>query len=547
MLKNIKPDGLPNITEEIRLELHKKYAKAYILYRKHRTYVDCYCTHCMKRYRLYLDGEMITPSDAEENQTARAICHNMRLTCRNCGCQAVAKAEKISRSGLTEYRNICCFLVRENAVYAVCGVLICLYGHKHSIDVMEEKYVGSEWKKFYVMEYVPDGARLFSRSWYGEFMEANKIYEPYLTTGGLYSGYEFFLAENPEVLKDSFLKYVIPRKYNPAENSCGYSGYKPLKFMAYAVKYPAVEMLLKSGAENIVREIIDQNRACKRVINLEGRTAAEVFRTDGNEAAIIRKAIRERNIYLDDLQCWYRIKSLAKRRKSKYKFEDALNICKISDSYQDALKLIEKTGLTPAKYVNYITRLAERYKDCPNLVERTYKDYIEECEQLNYDITDTQICKPADMYAAHSRTSDILRVLREKQAAEAERAKLKEYRKLYKKLREFYEYADGRYTVIVPKSAYEIADEGRSLRHCVGGYAERHITGKAVILFMREVKAPGRSLYTIEMDGKKLVQIRGCRNSSPDKKAMEFVGKWLDWVCLPKSEKHPKAGKTNAA
>ncbi len=65
MYKNIDPDklGMPDVTDEIRLALHKKYAKPYIIYKKYKTYVDCYCTHCMTRYRLYLNREQITPDD----------------------------------------------------------------------------------------------------------------------------------------------------------------------------------------------------------------------------------------------------------------------------------------------------------------------------------------------------------------------------------------------------------------------------------------------------------------------------------------------------
>lgn len=61
MYESIDPDklGMPDVTDEIRLALHKKYAKPYIIYKKHNTYVDCYCTHCMTRYRLYLNRERI--------------------------------------------------------------------------------------------------------------------------------------------------------------------------------------------------------------------------------------------------------------------------------------------------------------------------------------------------------------------------------------------------------------------------------------------------------------------------------------------------------
>ncbi len=563
MYKNIDPDklGMPDVTDEIRLALHKKYAKPYIIYKKYKTYVDCYCTHCMMRYRLYLNREQITPDDVSEYETARTIAHDVKITCHNCGCNAVARAEKISRDRLTEYHELCYFFVEKNTVYAVCGELMCGYGYKQSVDEMAEIYGGSRWDKLYIMEYKPGNARLISRTWHNVFHEASKIYEPYMNTGGLFDRISYFTAENPEVLKDSFLKYVIPRKYispDTAENISvkGYNGYKPLMFMAYATKYPAVEMLLKSGGEVIIREIIDNGKPHKSVIDLDGKTAAEVFKTDGNEAAIIRTAMKDGKVALNVLQCWRRIKAIARREKKKYKFEDAVELCSFYLPYHETLKFIQSTGFTPKKYINYIMRQAEAYHECPNLAEMTYRDYIKECEELHYDLRDTQISKPADLYKAHSRTSELLQAVREEQARILEeqarkdaREKLEKYRKYRKKLCKKYEYTDGKYTVIVPVGAEDIANEGKTLHHCVGGYAQQHIEGKTVILFMRDMRFPNSPLYTIEMNGDRLVQIRGNRNCDPIPEAKEFVSRWLEWVKLPATQKHPKSqkNKTNAA
>ncbi len=562
MYKNIDPDklGMPDVTGEIRLALHRKYARPYIIYKKHKTYVDCYCTHCMTRYRLYLDRELITPNDVQELETARAIKHDVMITCRNCGRNAVARAEKISRDHLTEYYDLCYFFVEQNAVYAVCGMLTCGYGYKQSVEEMSENYGGSRWNKLYIMEYTPGNARLISKIWHGEFCVASEIYEPYINNGGLYDRHSYFSAENPEVLKDSFLKYVIPRRYISSDNtkkiSGSYDGYKPLMFMAYAAKYPAVEMLLKSGGEKIIEEIIDNGKPHKSVINLEGKTAAEVFKTDGNEAAIIRAAMKDGKVALNVLQCWRRIKSIARREKKKYKFEDAVELCGFSLPYHETLKFIQSTGFTPKKYINYINRQAEARRDCLNLTERTYRDYIKECEELNYDLRDAQIRKPADLYNAHGRTSELLQAVREERARILEektrmeaREKLEKYLKRRKKLCKKYEYTDEKYTVIVPGGAEDIANEGRYLHHCVGGYAQRHIEGKTVILFMRDARFPNIPLYTIEMDGDRLVQIRGDRNSDPVPEAKEFVSKWLKRVKRPKSKKQAdsKNDKTNAA
>ena len=102
------------------------------------------------------------------------------------------------------------------------------------------------------------------------------------------------------------------------------------------------------------------------------------------------------------------------------------------------------------------------------------------------------------------------------------------------------------------KSAQEIMDEGRILKHCVAGYADRHMQGQVTILFMREAAAPDKPFLTIEMAGNKLVQIHGYRNEglysakgrfAPDPREVhrEWLDTWLEW--LKKGSKRDKKGK----
>ena len=104
----------------------------------------------------------------------------------------------------------------------------------------------------------------------------------------------------------------------------------------------------------------------------------------------------------------------------------------------------------------------------------------------------------------------------------------------------------------MPKGAQEIMDEGRILKHCVAGYADRHMQGQVTILFMREAAAPDKPFLTIEMDGNRLVQIHGYRNEglysakgrfAPDPREVhrEWLDTWLEW--LKKGSKRDKKGK----
>ncbi len=545
--KEVFPE-LPEISDEMRLKLHKKYAQRYLFYKKHRTYVDCYCTHCLTRFQLYRTAELNTPVDIERHDIAETIAHDVGTICPHCHSPVTARSEGIPRQKLTERYPRIIFLTTNDAVYAVCCEVVCGYGwDKMTIEEMDRDYGGSKLDVWSVIEYKPGSVRATYYNWYFGWNDTQNVVEPYIRES-IYAGNTCFKAENPEVLWSTFLRYHMPRKYKAQADATAheYTGWKPLEYLAYAVKYPAVEMLIKFGGDAIITDIIDRGRSHKSVINLEGKTPAEVFRTDGNEAAAIRQAMQSGRVDIDTLQCWRRLKANAKREKRKYKFEDAVALCGLSRNYTETMRLVNSVGLTPKKFLNYIDRQAEQRKDCPIGVMRIYKDYIAECDTLGYDVRDTQICKPSDLYAAHERTTQALQAVREEQLRQKDAELMKKYEKIYEKIVKKYEYSDKNYAIIAPKNSLEIVDEGKNLGHCVGGYAPRHMSGALTILFMRDVKNPYSALYTIEMQGDRLVQIRERKNCDPTPNAKKFVDKWLKYVKLPASKKHPKKKKNVA-
>lgn len=535
------------MSDDMRLDMHRKYCRQYLFYRKHSTYIDCFCTSCLKRYRLDLDKEAVTPYDAARLDAAYSIRHNAEVTCTECGASLCAKAEGIGRSKLREQHNLVCFYVLDNKVYAVCGLLTSDYA-KGNIEQLSKYCNGSDWWVQSVVEYTPTTSRQFRYYW-GVYKRDNRMYEPYIQGAW---GRDYFAAYNVEILQDSFLRYALPLEYMPDNAPKGnhYGGYKTLLYMMYAVRYPAVEMLVKSGMTCVVEDIVDRGRAHKSCVCLEGQNAAEVFRTDSNDAAVIRQTAQNgTRVDVDTLQCWRRLKSIGKRFDRRYKFADAVMICDVmGDSCNNMLDMLKKTALSPQKLINYLNkqiklRIASKVMFYVTLHStlHDYCDYIGECQKLGYNVMDDQICRPSDLQAAHERTSAavsaIERERREKECAEQTRAYMDG---IYHDYVDMYEYADERYCIIVPKSAVEIVDEGKRQRHCVGGYAERHIEGKLAILFMRDINKKESPLYTIEMHNKALIQIRGLQNCSPTPEAWDFVDKWLEWVALPKKQKHPK-------
>lgn len=553
-IQDVLPD-CPEISDEMRLDMHLKYDKQFLFYRKHKTYTDCFCTNCCKRYRLDLDQELITPLDYAKLNMARIIAHNTEINCLECNKKVTAKSEGRGRKNLFELNNIVTFFVKENKVFAVCGQLVSRYRNDENIDWLSKWYKGPEFDIAYAVEYTPGNSRLFY-SFFGIYQQSDSMYEPYVGTA---FGRDYFMAYNPEVLSESFLKYNLPRMYVAygGHKDKIYSGFKPLLYMMYAARYPAVEMLIKSGMVGMIEDIVDRGRAHKSVVSFDGKNAAEVFRTDGNDAAVIRQTAQSgTRVDIDTLQCWRRLKSIGKRQGRRYKFADAVMICDAARyDYSNVLDMLKKTALTPQKLINYLVKQSKTRAETKLLLGGTlqcvildYRDYIGECCKLGYDVTDDQICRPHDLLKVHKRTSEALNAIeRERLEKEAAEKTANYQSSVYKGYVEQYEYEDSRYCIIVPKSAAEIVEEGKNQHHCVAGYADRHISGRLAILFMRDIHSRDTALYTIEMHGDRLIQIRGKGNCDPTPKAQKFVDKWLKWVALPNDKKRPKSKKTKTA
>ena len=113
------------------------------------------------------------------------------------------------------------------------------------------------------------------------------------------------------------------------------------------------------------------------------------------------------------------------------------------------------------------------------------------------------------------------------------------------KRRAKYNFEMGDYLIRCAVSANEIILEGKTLQHCVCGYAQRHMSGALTICFLRRKDAPHKSLYTIEMQGNRLIQIHGFKNdrnaANPRTTMAWMIKPWLDWIA--KGSKRDKDGK----
>ena len=88
-------------------------------------------------------------------------------------------------------------------------------------------------------------------------------------------------------------------------------------------------------------------------------------------------------------------------------------------------------------------------------------------------------------------------------------------------------YKGKQYSIIVPETPQQLADEGINISHCVGGYVDRIINGDCHILFLRKTHCPDESLVTIQLCNGRVNQAEGShrrRISAEERKFLLFWG-----------------------
>ena len=554
------------VTDAVRLELHRKYSSSYIFYRRHSWGADCYCTSCLKRFQARYDLDPVIPKNAALIYLAKTIAHNDSANCPMCGKAVTAKAEGKGRKKLFEWSDIAVWSAADDGqtVYIVCGEIYGGFDRKYAgseqrypipIAEMENTYNGAEWGTLWIIRLRPGEVRAVHRGFgvmHTVYYTEKDLKEPWDYGGSIYNIIHYCSHFNIDVLKDTFLKYSyeIYKKYGFANT---------IKFMEYSAIYPSVEMLCKTGFYDVVQDIIDYRANCKREINLKGKKPAEIFRTDSNRAAALMRYARE-----NDLECYIgrsgadmlaviKMWKLLLKFSPKAAIEEAQDVCVkfglgmvCGCSYNDNNmvkdknfilfeKCSRKTGLSPVKIGNYLEK--------QNITIILYMDYIRECEQLGFDLSDSMINRPRDFAAAHERTASAVHARIEEEKARMLESKKNEYlKKIYPGLCDTFEYSDCNYSIVVPTCCEDIFDEARQQRNCVAGYAERHLKGVDIILFLRRTEDIHTSFGTLEMGkvgGMEKYYFRqayAAENKHLPKAAKKWLDEWLDRVNSAKNK-----------
>ena len=273
---------------------------------------------------------------------------------------------------------------------------------------------------------------------------------------------------------------------------------KFLHFLTACCFYPRqIEMLMKAGMSDVVRDFVERGVKHAAVINWDEPSPAKVQGENGKAT----------------------------------------------------LRAAKKWNLPPEKLIRYLHSNVgcARFGGMSSMdaALRYWEDYLTAAEAMGYQLHRENVLLPKALGAAHDSATakHQNKMERERKKAQAEKDRLAalSYEERRVELEKKYGFAMDGYLIRVPANKDEVLNEGRTLQHCVGGYADRHMNGTLTILFMREAKKPGVPWLTIEMSGNKLVQIHGFKNEglyttkgrfAPDPREVyrEFLDIWLDWI-----------------
>ncbi len=308
-------------------------------------------------------------------------------------------------------------------------------------------------------------------------------------------------------------------------------------------RYPVIEYLNKLGYKQLVTEKLETKTISKGAINWNGKTIEGVFRLTKEEYNIVKQ------YKINVTSSFLNLTKSVKERELNLTIPEISDLSHIIPSYSNMDNELSSINKTFGEYLNF--KDAFRYcmkQNNKNMstynsvysITSAWRDYVSECKKLNMDISDMRVLFPNDLHKAHQNTTDQIRYEVDKALTEKIVSRLPTMTRFY--------ITSDKYLIRPAESAFEIVNEGRELHHCVGRYAKDYADGKTCILFIRKVEEPDKPFYTVEVNGREVVQVRGLQNCAPkDEMLLAFIKRFTkEAVALKKSNRRQTKNKIPA-
>lgn len=457
--------------------------------------------------------------------------HNQKAVCPFCGEEVTLKETRYLRGGkrLEEYHPVIFVDEKDGRVYAR-G-----FWTRKRYETEEDRTAKPALRPCY--EYIFEPGRVVNY-YYNWNEREEKIVLPgfsprEVVKDSFYDGiqtipYSVFGAEK---INDTFLKWSGWEKYAQGKyTTC------LMRFLCIASCYPrTTEMLIKSGFCEIVEDYMLGRKKNSDVLDWNVEKFPDAFGLDK----------REWNEFCGS-GCGGKSIGLYKKLRKKGLNTNFVVLKRLEieiTRQKEFVKICVKRGIKPERVLNYLEKQTGprgygAYFGTNNAFF-LWKDYLDMAEYLQMDLCEHNVLLPKDLELAHNEAAAEQTRRKEAEKRLLDAQKMAEFVEKLSKWKEKYNFCYGEHFIRVAESEAEILCEGKILRHCVGGYAGRHVEGKTTILFLRRCDAPDTPLYTIEWRDGRLVQIHGYKNElengkriapNPRDTMREMLDLWTDWI-----------------
>ena len=318
----------------------------------------------------------------------------------------------------------------------------------------------------------------------------------------------------------------------------------PARYIQTWLKYPQVENLVRQGYSRYVNSVFTDSTVVDNYystvfkisqtglfINWKEKKPLKMLGLSKDEAEIAKKCTMNEILLYRRIRDGRGIKLTA----------DQIHDIGGDRQYFFAWALEDTNGykVPIIRTLNYLVKQKENHKG--NLVGARYLlDYWNMLFEV-YGSMITSELYPKDLVTAHD---EILKRRQEKESAELQ--SMFDKRNIELEPLSFKDEELGLF-IRPAHSQLEMINEGKSLHHCVAGYAKSHANGSTAILFIRKIESPEESFFTLEYSGGKVQQNRGLRNCSRTKEVKLFEERWLNFLKQVKPKGKKKNGQRDNA
>ena len=308
-----------------------------------------------------------------------------------------------------------------------------------------------------------------------------------------------------------------PWQYCPIDNFYNHFR-KPFlapRFLSAYLNHPALEHLVKTGFYAVVNDLVySYQESC---LDESQHRTHRILGVNAEDIDFMRSI----DLDMEELKIYQKYAGLKGRQE--------LIVWQIQNEIsRDVLPILKH--MTPHKAMRYLDSQyeflcfrktkygAQRYKTIQDLVSE-YRDYLEICEKLDYDLKNSFVKYPKDIQKAHDKAAKRLK-------HKADAKERRDFAAVYKSIAGQFDFEQDGMKIVYPSIPDDVVREGHALHHCVGSYVERVAKHECVILFLRQCSDPEKSFYTIEMRGNKPVQVRGTGNCAATPEVDRFIKSW---------------------